>query len=218
MNIEHARFNMIAQQIRPWDVSNPKVLDLLDKLKREEFVPSALRSLAFVDMEIPIGHGESMMAPKMEARILQELNIMPTDRVLEVGTGSAYLTALLAALAQHVTSVDIVPEFAIQARAKLLAHHITNVSLETGDAASSWSAAPHHYDVIVLTGSTPCLPQDLLNLLNISGRLFAIIGDAPAMLAQCITRTQAQQWTTRNLFETQVKPLQNALHPERFVF
>lgn len=217
MNIEHTRFNMIAQQIRPWDVSNQKVLALLEKVKREEYVPSALRSLAFVDMEIPIGHGEFMMAPKMEARILQELDIQPNDLILEIGTGSGYLTALLAALGQHVTSVDIIPEFTTQARAKLLAHHIANVSLETGDAALDW---PSHnaYDVIVLTGSTPILPQSLLNLLSLQGRLFAVTGDAPAMTAQCITRVDSKNWVTRNLFETVIKPLQHAAQPERFVF
>jgi protein-L-isoaspartate(D-aspartate) O-methyltransferase len=180
-------------------------------------VPGSLRSLAFVDMEIPIGHGEFMMTPKMEARILQELTIQPSDRILEIGTGSGYLTALLATLGQHVTSVDIIPEFTTHARAKLLAHHITNVSLETGDAALDW---PSHaaYDVIVLTGSTPVLPQNLLNRLSVQGRLFAITGDAPAMIAQCITRTDSNNWRTRNLFETVIKPLQHAMQPERFVF
>ncbi|WP_124949455.1 protein-L-isoaspartate O-methyltransferase family protein [Sulfuriferula thiophila] len=217
MNIEQARFNMIEQQIRPWDVLNQQVLDLLTKVKREDFVPQMYRTLAFVDMEIPLGHNEVMMSPKLEARILQELAIKKSDVILEVGTGSGYLTALLAELGQHVHSVDIVPEFKTQASAKLQANGITNASLEVGDAAKGWSRHGK-YDVIVITGSTPVLPEAFVHDLNIGGRLFAITGDAPAMTAQLITCVAEGAYNTVTLFETNVQPLKNAVQPERFVF
>ncbi|MHB1677248.1 MAG: protein-L-isoaspartate O-methyltransferase family protein [Sulfuriferula sp.] len=217
MNIEQARFNMIEQQIRPWDVLNPTVLDLLKQIKREDFVPATYRTLAFVDMEIPLGHGEAMLSPKLEARILQELAVTKTDAILEIGTGSGYLTALLAALGKYVYSIDIVAEFKAQAHTKLLSQGISNVSLETGDAAKGWSRHGK-YDVIVLTGSTPILPETFINDLNPGGRLFAITGDAPAMTAQLINCVAPGAYRTITLFETNVKPLKNAAQPERFVF
>lgn len=217
MQTELARFNMIAQQIRPWDVRDQQVLDLLDTIKREQFVPTAWKPMSFVDMEIPLGHDETMMSPKMEARIVQEMRITATDTVLEIGTGSGYLTALLAGCAQQVISVDIISEFTIQAAAKLLANGIDNIRLTTGDGAQGWSRnAP--YQVIVLTGSTPLLPKQFLHDLTIGGRLFAIVGDSPAMIAQRITRIAENNWHTEHLFETDVRPLRNALQPERFIF
>ncbi len=217
MNIDKARFNMIEQQIRPWDVLNLEVLDLLKEIRREEFVPAQWQSLAFADLEIPLGHDQAMMSPKLEARILQEMTVQPDDHVLEVGTGSGYLTALLAARAKQVHSIDIIAEFTAQANARLLAHGIHNVKLITADASRGWSqAAP--YNVIVLTGSTPVLPEAFKRDLAIGGRLFAIIGDAPAMSAVRMTRVSESTWTTDHLFETDVKPLINALQPERFVF
>ncbi len=217
MNIEQVRFNMIEQQIRPWDVLNPVVLDLLVRVKREDFVPAQYSTLAFVDMEIPLGHGEAMMSPKLEARILQEVNVKPGETVLEIGTGSGYLTALLSHLAKRVYSVDIVSDFKMQAHATLAAHGIKNVTLETGDAAKGWSKHGK-YDVIIVTGSLPVLPDSMLNDLNIGGRLFAITGDAPAMSAQLITCVGEGEYNTVTLFETVIKPLQNAVQPERFVF
>ncbi len=155
MDVERARFNMVEQQIRPWEVLDQRVLDLLFRVRREEFVPPQYRTLAFVDMEIPIGHGETMLAPKMEARMLQELALKPADRILEVGTGSGYMTALLASFGAHVYSVDIIAEFTQRAAAKLAAHGISNMTLETGDAARGWDRhAP--YDAIVLTAPCPC--------------------------------------------------------------
>lgn len=217
MNIEQVRFNMIEQQIRPWDVLNLSILDLLKVVKREEYVPPVLRELTFFDMEIPLGHNESMMTPKMEARILQEMTVQKTDSILEVGTGSGYLTALLAALGKYVYSVDVVAEFSAQAGAKLIAHDIHNVSLQTGNAASGWAQhAP--YDVIILTGSVPVLPDEFRQQLAVGGRLFAVVGDSPAMNAQRVIRTGATQWSSQNLFETDLKPLQFAEQPERFVF
>ena len=217
MNIEQVRFNMIEQQIRPWDVLNQTVLDLLHTVKREEFVPESYRTLAFVDMEIPLGHGQAMLSPKLEARILQELAVTKSDRILEVGTGSGYLTALLATLGKHVYSVDIVADFKTLASARLHSHGINNVSLEIGDAALGWSAYGK-YDVIVITGSTPILPESFIHDLNPGGRLFAITGDAPAMTAKLITCVSTGTYRTITLFETNVPPLKNAKQPERFVF
>lgn len=214
-NVEQARFNMVEQQIRPWDVLDMQVLDLLSKVKREQFVPTAMREMAFVDMDIPLGYGATMWQPKLEARALQALHLKRTDRVLEVGSGSGYLTALLAHLAAHVTSVEIVPELFAFAEKNLAAHGIHNVTLLQGDAAQGWTGS---YDVIVLTGSTPVLPEAFQKSLTLGGRLFAIVGDAPAMQARLITRTDADNFETTTLFETSVAPLQNALQPKRFVF
>jgi protein-L-isoaspartate(D-aspartate) O-methyltransferase len=217
MNVEQARYNMVEQQIRPWEVLDQQVLDLLLKVRREEFVPPQYRSLAFVDMEIPLSHGEKMLAPKIEARLLQELAIQPGDRILEVGTGSGYMTALLASLGGHVDSVDIVPEFTQAAVAKLAAHRITNVMLETGDAARGWNKqAP--YDAIVLTGSVPILPEAFKQALAPGGRLIAVVGEPPVMEARLITRVGNSAFNSIGLFETCIAPLRNALQPERFVF
>lgn len=217
MDIEQTRFNMVVQQIRPWYVLDDNVLDLLYKLKREEFVPSESRTAAFVDMEIPLGHGQVMLTPKMEARIVQELHINPTDKILEVGSGSGYMTALLAQRGEHVYSVEIIPELKALAEKNLQAHGITNVTLEQGDAARGW---PQHapYDAIVLTASTPALPEAFQNSLNPGGRLFAIVGEDPVMEAILITCVAPGQFTSTTLFETSTAPLINALQPARFTF
>lgn len=214
-NMEQARYNMVEQQIRPWDVLDLQVLDLLSKVKREQYVPPASRELAFMDVEIPLGHGASMWQPKLEARALQALKLKPRDRVLEIGSGSGYLTALISQLAEHVTSVEIVPELLAFAEKNLATHRIDNVTLIQGDAAQGWAG---EYDVIVLGGSMPVLPEAFLNSLKPEGRLFAIVGDAPAMHARVITRAAAGKFDSVTLFETVVAPLQNALQPERFVF
>jgi protein-L-isoaspartate(D-aspartate) O-methyltransferase len=217
MDIEQTRFNMVEQQIRPWDVLNQNVLDLLFKVRREDFVPEAHRALAFVDMEIPLGHGQAMWTPKLEARVIQELDIHPTDRVLEIGTGSGYLTALLASRAAEVVSVDIVPEFTAAATQQLRAHGFSNVVLHSGDAARDWPDEAG-FDVIVLTGSTPLLSDALVLRLRVGGRLFAITGEAPVMEAQLITCTAPGTTRSVTLFETCVTPLLNAPHPAAFVF
>ncbi len=214
-NMEQVRFNMVEQQIRPWEVLDTQVLDLLSKIKREQFVPSASREMAFMDIEIPLGYGVSMWQPKMEARALQALKLKHTDQVLEVGSGSGYLTALMSRLAKHVTSLEIVPELHAFAEKNLAAHHIGNVTLVQGDAAQGWTGK---YDVIVLTGSVPVLPEAFQNSLKPDGRLFAIVGDAPAMHARLITRVAPDKFNSVTLFETVVAPLQNALQPDRFVF
>jgi protein-L-isoaspartate(D-aspartate) O-methyltransferase len=211
MNLEQARTNMVEQQIRTWEVLDQDVLDLLYVVPREQFVPEKHRALAFSDMEIPIGEGQKMWQPKLEARVLQELGVHKTDRVLEVGTGSGYLTALLSHRAAHVYSVEINPALAAFGRANLERHGVDNVTLEVGDAARGWAShAP--YDVIVLTGSTPVLPRAFLEQLAPGGRLFAVVGEAPAMRARLISSS------TTDLFETVIAPLVNAEHAPRFRF
>lgn len=217
MDIEQARFNMVEQQIRPWDVLDQTVLDLLFKLRREEFVPAPYRSLAFVDMEIPLGHGETMWPPKLEARCVQSLQLKKTDRVLEIGTGSGYLTAMLASLAGKVHSVEIHADFLKDAEARLKAHGFDNITLEAGDGSRGWE---NHgpYDAIVITGSLPVMPDVLATQLAPGGRLFAVVGDAPVMNAQLVSCISRGVYRSENLFETSLKPLINALQPERFTF
>ena len=206
MNIEQARFNMIEQQIRPWDVLDPSVLDLLFVVKREDFAPAAYRALAFADMELPIGQGQVMLAPKIEAKLLQELGVKKTDKVLEIGTGSGYMAALLAARADHVVSVEINAELAATARQNLEQAGVSNVTVEAGDGAQGWSQRGP-YDVIVISGSLPVLPDAFLKQLRVGGRLAAIVGEAPVMEAQLITCTAEGVYHTVNLFETVVPSL-----------
>jgi protein-L-isoaspartate(D-aspartate) O-methyltransferase len=214
-NVELNRNNMIEQQIRTWDVLDQRVLELLRKVKREQFVPSARQAMAFMDIEIPLGHGAFMWQPKMEARALQALKVRGGDHVLEIGTGSGYLAALLSRFAAQVTSVEIVTELHAFAANNLGAHHMDNVKVELGDAAQGW---PGSYDVIILTGSVPVLPEAIQNSLKPGGRLFAIVGDAPAMQAKLVTCERPGVFVSVNLFETNIAPLQNALQPERFEF
>jgi len=217
MNLEQTRFNMVAQQIRTWNVLDDNVLDLLYKIKREEFIPTENRAMAFVDMEIPLGYGQVMLTPKMEARIVQELHVKKTDKILEVGSGSGYLTALLADQGAHVYSVEIIPELKTFAENNLKAHEITNVTIELGDSARGWPKN-EPYDVIVLTASTPALPDAFQESLNPGGRLFAIVGEDPVMEALLITCIAPGKFTTTRLFETSTPPLINALQPTRFTF
>lgn len=215
IDVERARFNMVEQQIRPWDVLDTRVLDLLHIVKREDYVPDAYKALAFGDLEIPIGHGEKMLSPKLEARMLQELAVSADDRILEIGTGSGYMTALLASQGAHVYSVDIVKGFTLTATARLAQHGIRNVTLETADAALGWDKHGP-YDVIVLTGSVPLLPEAFQQSLNTGGRLFAVVGEAPAMDARLITCAAAGSYGTASLFETCIAALRNA--PQRLQF
>ncbi len=217
LDMEQARFNMIEQQIRPCEVLDGRILELLKHVRRENYVPKGMREMAFMDLEIPLGYGASMWQPKLEARTLQELHLSRDERVLEVGTGSGYLTALLSMLASHVTSVEIVPELSAIAKQNLQTGHRENITLEIDDAALGWGGG-EKYDVIVLTGSTPVLPASFQNSLNVGGRLFAIVGDAPVMEARLISRVAQGTFETVNIMETCVTPLRNALQPERFVF
>ena len=217
MDVERLRYNMVESQIRTWEVLDQAVLDTLFAVKREEYVPPQYRSLAFVDMEIPLGHGEVMLAPKLEARMLQELTLRPTDRVLEVGTGSGYMTALLAQRAAHVYSVELHADLSAEAGSRLALHGVRNVTLEVGDAARGWSKhAP--CDAIVLTGSVPMLAAPLKAQLRTGGRLLAIVGEPPAMTATLVTCVTEGAWNQTGLFETCIAPLRNAPQPERFVF
>jgi protein-L-isoaspartate(D-aspartate) O-methyltransferase len=217
MNIEQARFNMIEQQIRPWDVLDPDVLELLHVVKRENFVPVAHKALAFVDAEIPLPGGESMLMPKIEARLLQDVNLKKHESVLEIGTGSGYMAALLAHKGRHVTTVEISPALKALAEKNLADNGVTNVKVELGNGAQGWpSGAP--YDVIVVSGSLPVLPEGLLQQLKVGGRLAVIVGPGPAMKAQLITRTGEAGYDTRTLFETNVKPLASATSPSTFQF
>ena len=216
MDIEQARFNMVEQQIRTWEVLDPKVLDLLFKVRREEFAPAAYRMLAFADLEIPLGDGEKMWAPKMEARVVQELQLDSGESVLEIGTGSGYLTALLASLGARVTSVDINARFSAEAKAKLARAHIRSVEFETGDGARGWGSET--YDAIVLTGSTPVLPEGFARQLNPGGRLFAVVGESPVMMARLGRWIAPGAMAQRVLFETMLEPLTNAATPAHFEF
>ena len=219
MNLEQARANMVEQQIRPWDVLDQGVLDLLYTVPREDFVPPSSRNLAFSDMEIPLGDGEKMWPPKIEARVLQELSPRRSDRVFEVGTGSGYFTALLAHRSAHVYSVEIRPVLAAFGKANIARHGLDNVTLATGDGARGVPrdlsyAGP--YDIVVLTGSVPLLPKGLLDVLAPGGRAFAVVGEAPVMTAKIVTCTAPGAFHTVELFETLLAPLANCEQPRRF--
>ena len=215
--IEQARFNMIEQQIRTWDVLDQRVLDVMKSVPREQFVPEHYRSLAFADTNIPLGHEQVMMAPKLEGRLLQALAITPDDSVLEIGTGSGYLTACLARLGKHVTSIDITADFTTAAAAKLEAQGISNVTLETLDAAEGIESEKR-YDVIAVTGSLPLLQQQFQKNLAVGGRLFIITGSLPIMEANLISRVDENHWSSECLLETCIPPLLHATRPQAFVF
>ena len=217
MNIEQARFNMIEQQIRPWDVLDPKVLTLLAKVKREDFVPAAYRDLAFADLEIPLGEGQVMLPPRVEARLLQELGIKKTDRVLEIGAGSGYMAALLAASAEHVTTLENRPSLAAIARENLQRSGVDNVTVEVANGLSGWSQrAP--FDAILVSGALPEVPAALLKQLRVGGRLAVIVGEAPVMEAQLITCTAEGVFNTINVFETVMPSLDGASPSAGFSF
>lgn len=216
MNFERARFNMVEQQIRTWDVLDQRVLDVIRDTPREDYVPDAFRKLAYADISVPLGEGEVMMPPRVEARLLQALQLKPDDRVLEVGTGSGYLTALISQLASRVVSVEIHETLAARARSALEDHGIQNAVVEVGDAVHGWTrAAP--YDAIAVTGSLPMMEERFQHQLTVGGRVFIIVGQAPAMEALLITRMGQEDWATESLFETVVPPLRGAKEPDRFV-
>ncbi len=222
MDFDQARFNMIESQIRTWDVLDQTVLDAVAAVKREDFVPAQYRELAFADMEIPLraaprDPSEVMLSPKLEARMLQELSLAPADKVLEIGTGSGYVTALLSRLSKQVVSIEIVAEFAERAQGRLQAAGVNNVTLEVGDGANGWNQlAP--YDAILLTGSVPELPEAFKSQLKQGGRVLAVIGEDPIMTATLITRVTEADYAARGLFETFIPALRNVQRPTRFTF
>ena len=217
MNFEKARFNMIEQQIRPWDVLDGDVLQLLSEVKREDFVPLAHKILAFADMEIPLGHGQFMLPPRVEARMLQDAAIQKNEKVLEIGSGSGYMAALLAHQAQRVISLEINPELAKMARDNLQKAGVFNAEVRQFDG-SKGTPAESPFDVIVLSGSVAVVPSALLAQLKVGGRLVAIVGDEPVMRATVVTRSSDTAYTTTQPWDTVAPRLQNFPEPERFTF
>ena len=231
MNYEQARFNMIEQQIRPWEVLDTQVLSLLAVIKREDFVPAAHRALAFVDMEIPLTSelvaypGQCMLAPKVEARLLQDVGVQKHEKVLEIGTGSGYMAALLAHRGQQVISIEIDAGLAEIARSNLQKAGIHNAEVRTGDGAANLAKAVSGsdplsgpFDVIVLSGSVAAVPQALLAMLKPGGRLSAIVGFEPVMRATLITRVAEDAWRTVQAWDTVAPRLLNFPEPSSFIF
>jgi protein-L-isoaspartate(D-aspartate) O-methyltransferase len=218
MNIEEARINMIKQQIRPWGVLAADVLDLLGVVKREAFVPTAYKELAFSDTEIPLPCGENMLTPLFEARVLQEVNLRKHENVLEIGAGSGYMAALLADRARHVTTLEIEPVLKALAEQNLKTYGVGNVDVVQADGAQGWSGNGGPFDVIVISGSLPFLPDAFLQQIKVGGRILATVGEAPVMSAQLITRVSEATFETKKLFETCIKPLRNALQSSHFKF
>lgn len=214
LDMEHARFAMVEQQIRPWEVLDPRVLDTLSAVKREEFVPARHRKLAFADVALPLEHGEFMFKPVLEGRVLQSLSVQATDEVLEIGAGSGFLTACLANLARAVTSIDIHADFVERVRLRLQATGMTNVRVEVADAMSY--APGREFDVVVVTAAVKELPAHFASWVRLGGRLFVICGDSPAQEAVLLTRTAAG-WQRESLFDTDIPYLHGAEPKPAFV-
>ncbi len=218
--LQQARENMIEQQVRPWDVLDQRVLDVLAEVPREQFVADEHRGLAYSDYQLPVGFGQTLLKPTVDGRLLQSLALRPTDSVLEIGTGSGYLTACLARLCQHCDSLEIHPELCAKARAQIQTLGVTNVTLLEQDAAEAWDARDA-YDAIAFGGAVEAIPEFYKTKMAIGGRLFAIVGDRaqPTMQAILLTRMSATEWTRSSLFETQVDPLVNfSITESAFVF
>ena len=215
--LEQARFNMVEQQIRPWQVLDPAVLHTLQHIARELFVPAAYQALAYTDTEIPLGHGQAMVAPRIDARLMHDVALKPTDKVLEIGTGSGYLTALLADRSHHVVSLEINPELHAKARTNLQSAGISNVDLRMADGSAGASDVGP-FDAIVLGGSVYEVPQALLDQLKVGGRLIAIVGEEPVMQATLYTRTSASAWDHKALWDTTAPRLLGFKQPSRFTF
>ena len=215
IDFEQARFNMIEQQIRPWEVLDQSVLDLLQELHREDFVADEHKELALADLNIPLAHGQFMMTPKLEARLLQALGLKRTDSVLEIGTGSGYLTALMSRFAKNVETIDVYGDFIAEATTKLKSYGIDNVKLDEADFFGDWRYSGQ-YDAIVLTGSLPTLDPSIQENLAIGGRLFLVVGEAPIMEAQLITRVGESDYSTETILETELPSLIGASVPSSF--
>ena len=220
MDFEKARFNMVEQQVRPWDVLNPRVLAVISEIPREQFAPDEYRNLAYVDTRIPLGTYEdqpcTMANPTIDGRILQEMDIQDADLILEIGTGSGYLTACLAKLGRHVDSVDISEDMTAMAEKNLQTLNINNVNLATGDASKTWEQK-RNYDVIVISAAMKRIPQSYKKLLKTGGRMFVVTGNAPAMTAHRVTRIAKNEWTTEDLFETSIEPMIEPVE-HKFIF
>ncbi|MGA9574237.1 MAG: protein-L-isoaspartate O-methyltransferase [Lysobacterales bacterium] len=217
MNFDQARFNMVEQQVRPWEVLDERVLELLEKTHREDFVPVRYRKMAFTDMAIPLDNSQSMMKPVVEGRLLQSLELKPDETVLEIGTGSGFITACLAQLAQHVVSVDTFEQFTSEVATKLKEKDIQNVELETGNVMTGWQPE-HAHDVLVVTGSVPTIPDHFRGWVNPGGRIFVVCGDEPAMEAMLLTKLNATEWREESLFETDLARLIDAEKAPEFEF
>ena len=216
MDFEKARFNMVEQQVRPWNVLNPRVLEVIGEIPRENFAPEEYKNLAYVDTRIPLGNFENhpcdMANPVLDGRILQEIDIQDNDLVLEIGTGSGYLTACMAKLGDHVDTVDINEEMTAIATKNLQTLGINNVNFSTGDASKTWHQK-RNYDVIVISAAMKEIPSSYKNLLKVGGRMFVVTGTAPAMTAHRVTRTEQNEWTVEDLFETSIEPMIETVKP-----
>jgi protein-L-isoaspartate(D-aspartate) O-methyltransferase len=217
MNFDQARFNMVEQQVRPWEVLDARVLELLESTHREDFVPVRYRKMAFADIAIPLDHGQTMMKPVVEGRLLQALELKNDETVLEIGTGSGFITACLAKMAKHVVSVDIYEQFSKEAASRLKEIRLENVEFATGDVMNGWQPEQAH-DVVVVTGSVQEIPDHFRGWVNPGGRLFVICGDSPAMEAKILTKLNATEWREESLFETDLARLVNAEKAPEFEF
>jgi len=217
MNFEHARFNMVEQQVRPWEVLDTKVLDLLETVHREDFVPVRYRKLAFADLPIPLPKGQFMMRPKVEGRMLQAVRLKDDETVLEIGTGSGFITACLSGLARRVVSVEIFEELHQEAGIRLQDKHMHNVELFVGDVMRGWQPEQAH-DVVLVTGSVAEVPEIFRGWVNPGGRMFVVCGESPAMEARLLTRVGVSEWREESLFETDLDRLVNAEPEPDFEF
>ncbi|MCW8926915.1 MAG: protein-L-isoaspartate O-methyltransferase [Xanthomonadales bacterium] len=217
MNFDQARFNMVEQQVRPWEVLDSRVLELLESTHREDFVPVRYRKMAFADIAIPLDHDQNMMKPVVEGRLLQALELKNDETVLEIGTGSGFITACLAKMAKHVVSVDIFEQFSTEAADRLKEIKLDNVEFATGDVMGGWQPE-HAHDVVVVTGSVQDIPDHFRGWVNPGGRLFVVCGDSPAMEAKLLTKLNATEWREESLFETDLARLVNADKAPEFEF
>ncbi|WP_449429609.1 protein-L-isoaspartate O-methyltransferase family protein [Rhodanobacter umsongensis] len=217
MNFEQARLNMVENQVRPWEVLDARVLDVLSRVRREDFVDAAHRQLAFADLCLPLGHGEVMMKPVVEGRVLQALELLPTDHVLEIGTGSGFLTACMATLSAQVTSIDIHADFTATATQRLRAADIANATLVTGEAVNTWQPGGL-FDALVVTGAVSDIPPRWLTWLKPGGRALIVRGQSPVQQATLLTHEGAGRYREEILFETDLPYLTHAEPPQRFVF
>ena len=217
MNFERARSNMVEQQVRTWEVLDSKVLGLMENVHREDFVPVRYRKLAFADLSVPLAMGQSMMCPRVEGRMLQSLDLQQEDSILEIGTGSGFITACLSVMARRVVSVELFEELYLEAEIRLRDKHMHNVELYVGDVMTGWQPQQGH-DVVVVTGSVPAVPESFRDWVNPGGRMFVVVGESPAMEARLLTRVGFSDWREESLFETDLPRLVNSTPPANFDF